>query len=96
MTNLFPPSAGGEVADSVPNLNNEERSGYLFSLSGCEGAPASKYRLMAVPVDPESTMKVFCADESGTIKFVAGDNKAGCFSDGKAVVEGATPAFVIE
>ena len=96
LTNLFPPSAAGEVADSVPGLNNEERSGYLFSLSGCEGAPASTYRLMAVPVDPESTMKVFCADESATIKFVAGDNKASCFSDGKAVGEGATPAVVIE
>ena len=96
LTNLFPPSGAGEEADSVPGLNNEERSGYLFSLSGCEGAPASKYRLMAVPVDPESTMKVFCADESGTIKFVAGDNKASCFSDGKAVEEGATPAAVIE
>lgn len=96
LTNLFPPSAAAEVADSVPGLNNEERSGYLFSLSGCEGSPASKYRLMAVPVDPESAMKVFCADESQTIRFVAGDNKASCFSDGKAVAGGATPAVAVE
>ena len=65
-------------------------------MSGCEGAPASKYRLMAVPVDAESTMKVFCADESGIIKFVAVDSKASCFSDGKTAGEGATPALVIE
>jgi hypothetical protein len=96
LANLFPPSASGQVADSVPGLDNEERSGYRFSLSGCDGAPASKYRLMAVPVDPESTMKVFCADESGTIKFVAGDNKASCFGDGKPASEDATPALVVE
>ena len=96
LTNLFPTSGAGQVVDSVPGLDNEERNGYRFSLSGCEGAPASKYRLLAVPVDPESTMKVFCADESGTVKFVAVDNKASCFSDGKAAGEGATPALVLE
>jgi hypothetical protein len=96
LANLFPPSAGGESGDSVPGLNNEERGGYSFSLSGCDGAPASKYRLMAVPADPESTMKVFCADESGTVKFAAVDNKASCFSDGKTASEGATPVPVVE
>jgi len=96
LTNLFPPSAAGRVVDSVPGLDNEERNGYRFSLSGCEGAPASKYRLMAVPVDPESTMEVFCADETGTVKFVALDEKASCFSDGKTAGEGATPALVLE
>jgi hypothetical protein len=96
LTNLLPPSGAGQVADSVPGLDNEERNGYRFSLSGCEGAPASKYRLTAVPVDPESTMKVFCADESGTVKFVAVDNKASCFSDGKTAGEDATPALVLE
>lgn len=96
LTILFPPSAAGQVVDSVPGLDNEERNGYRFSLSGCDGAPAPKYRVMAVPVDPESTMKVFCADESGPVKFVAVDNKASCFSDGKTVGEGATPALVLE
>jgi len=96
LTNLLPFSAAGESGDSVPGLNNEERGGYSFSLSGCDGAPASKYRLLAVPVDPESTMKVFCADESGTVKLAAVDNKASCFSDGKTAIEVATPAPVVE
>jgi hypothetical protein len=96
LANVLPSSAAGESEDSVPGLNNEERGGYSFSLSGCDGAPASKYRLMAAPVDPESTMKVFCADESGTVKFVAVDNKASCFSDGKTASEGATPDLVVE
>jgi hypothetical protein len=96
LTNLFPPSAADQVADSVPGLDNEERNGYRFSLAGCDGAPASKYRLMAVPLDPESTMKVFCADESGTVKFVALDNKAGCFSDGQAAGQSAPPALLLE
>ena len=96
LTNLLPPSAADESGDSVPGLNNEERGGYSFSLSGCDGAPASKYRLLAVPVDPESTMKVFCADESATVKLVAVGNKASCFSDGKTAIEVATPAPVVE
>ena len=96
VTNLFPPSAAGQIGYSAAGLDNNEGNGYRFSLSGCDGAPASKYRLMAVPVDPESTMKVFCADESGTIKFVIGDHKASCFSDGKTVGEAATPALVPE
>jgi hypothetical protein len=94
LTSLLP--ASGESGDSVPGLNNEERGGYNFSLSGCDGAPASKYRLLAVPVDPESTMKVFCADESGTVKLAAVDNKASCFSEGKTAIEVATPAPVVE
>lgn len=66
-----------------PDYANEESGGYRFAISGCEGTPASKYRLTAVPIDSDSTLKTFCSDESGTVKFVTGGKTSTCFSRGQ-------------
>ena len=57
--------------------------------SGCDGTPASKYRVTAVPTDSDAGMKTFCADESGILKFVTGGKSSSCFSRGEPVNTGA-------
>ena len=80
---------GSPVAD--PAQVNEDWNGYRFKLSGCEGSPASKYRLLASPVDLDSDSKAFCADQSGTVKFIAGEKASACFSSGEALHSTAAP-----
>jgi hypothetical protein len=62
---------------------NEQWSGYGFFLSGCDGTPASKYRVIAVPVDSDGEMKMFCADDSGSAKAVSRPGSSPCFSRGR-------------
>ena len=77
------PGEAGAVYD--PGQGNEEWSGYRFVISGCEGNPASKYRIMATPLDSDSGLKMFCADESGTIRSLSGTKSSGCLSRGEVV-----------
>jgi hypothetical protein len=70
---------------SDPGQGNEEWNGYRFILTGCDGSPASKYRLTAEPTDADSSMKKFCIDESGILKFVATGKSSICFSRGQVV-----------
>jgi len=74
---------GGAYFD--PGQGNEESTGYRFMLTGCDGVPALKYHLMAVPVDPDASVKTFCSDESGTPKFVTTGKSTSCFSRGQAM-----------
>jgi hypothetical protein len=81
------PGEGGFNYD--PGQSKEEWSGYRFAFSGCNGTPASKYRVSAVPIEPDTGTKMFCADESGTLKSLTGRRTSTCFSQGE-VVNGAT------
>ena len=76
-------------AEGQPNLNttsaNEESNGYRFSLTGCTGNPATKYRLKAVPVDADAQIKAFCVDESGALKSIAAADSSKCFTQGETV-----------
>jgi hypothetical protein len=87
LSNLFAPDATagteGGGAYYAPEFANEESGGYRFTIGGCEGTPASKYRITAVPIDTDSTLKTFCSDESGTLKFVTGGKSSTCFSRGQ-------------
>jgi len=87
LSNLFAQDAAagteGGGAYYPPDYANEESGGYRFTISGCEGTPASKYRVTAVPIDSDSTLKTFCSDESGTVKFVTGGKSSSCFSRGQ-------------
>jgi hypothetical protein len=74
---------GGGWAE--PGQGNPEWNGYRFTLTGCGGAPSSKYRLTAVPADSESQAKTFCVDESGSMKFLTGGKSSSCFSSGQEV-----------
>jgi hypothetical protein len=88
LSNLFPPPDEGETNDNA-SFANEESRGYRFTLTGCDGNPASKYRITAVPVDGDAGLKTFCADESGTLKYVTGGKSSTCFSRGQVVTTGA-------
>ncbi len=83
---------GGSSAENEPKpeqamliddvLASGQKSGYVFSISGCDASPASKYEATAVPSDPDSGMRAFCSDESAVIRF-ADDGKAStCLSAG--------------
>ena len=82
------PGESGFVYD--PGQGNEEWSGYRFALTGCDGTPAAKYRITAVPLESDAGMKTFCADESGAFKFVTTGRSSSCFSRGQPV--NAAPA----
>ena len=76
-----------------PGNLNKDWNGYRFIFSGCEGAHASSYRLMAIPLDSDSGAKIFCADESGTLKSIANGEISSCFSRGE-VIDTATTGIV--
>jgi len=87
---LFPQTPAEEGAPSCPaEAANEESNGYRLALSGCVGTPASKFRVTAVPTDPDAGLKTFCADESGILKFVTGGKSSSCFSLGEPVFKPA-------
>jgi hypothetical protein len=80
------PAAGEDGGAGVdPGQSNDESDGYHFALAGCDGPPALKYRLTAVPLDPDANTKIFCSDESGTPKFVTTGKSSTCFSRGELV-----------
>ena len=82
------PNAEGEP-NAFASLSQDESNGYRFSLTGCSGKPAAKYRLSAIPIDADSEMKAFCLDQSGTLKSVAAADSSTCLRQGK-IVTGAT------
>jgi hypothetical protein len=90
LASLFPaPDPGSDgAAYYFPGNVNEESNGYRFTLAGCDGPPALKYRLTAVPVDPDSATKAFCVDQSGTLKSIAAGKQSSCFSRGEVVTQG--------
>ena len=80
------PEEGGFSYD--PGQGNDQWSGYQFVFSGCEGTPAWRYRVSAVPIDTDTGTKMFCADESGTLKSLSGTRSSSCFSRGEVVQSG--------
>jgi hypothetical protein len=66
-----------------PRLASGKKNGYVFALSGCDGTPASRYSITAVPADPSSGTRAFCSDESAVIRFSADGKANSCLSVGK-------------
>ncbi len=64
-------------------LASGRKDGYIFTLSRCDGTPASKFRLTGVPADPSAGLRAFCSDESGVIRYAADGKAATCLSVGK-------------
>jgi type IV pilus assembly protein PilA len=63
-------------------LARGKKSGYVFSISGCDARPASKYQATAVPADPESGMRAFCSDESAVLRYAADGKATTCLNEG--------------
>jgi hypothetical protein len=66
-----------------PQLAGGRKNGYILALTGCNGTPASKYRITAVPADPSSGTRAFCSDESAVIRFSPDGKASSCLSMGK-------------
>jgi hypothetical protein len=52
-------------------LASGKRGGYIFSIGGCQVAPASKFSVTAVPKEPDSELRAFCSDESAVLRYAA-------------------------
>jgi hypothetical protein len=66
-----------------PRLASGRKNGYVFALSGCNGTPASRYSVTAVPADPNSGTRAFCSDESAVIRFAGNGKAESCLNAGK-------------
>lgn len=63
-------------------LASGKKAGYVFSLTGCAGAPAKQYRISAVPVDPSAGLRAYCSDESAVIRYSSDGKAASCLGSG--------------
>jgi len=66
-------------------LASGKKSGFVFTLSGCSGAPANSFHLTAVPGATYFGRKAFCADQSGLIRSSDDGNPATCMASGALV-----------
>jgi hypothetical protein len=66
-----------------PRLASGKKNGYVFALGGCDGTPASRYNITAVPADPSAGTRAFCSDDSAAIRFSADGNANSCLTIGK-------------
>jgi hypothetical protein len=63
-------------------LASGKKNGYVFTLSGCSGTPATGFRLTAAPNGNSFGRRAFCADQSGVIRYSADGAAATCLSAG--------------
>jgi len=66
-------------------LASGKRYGFVFTLSGCGGAPASAFHLTAAPNANTFGRKAFCADQSAVIRSSADGNAAACLASGAPI-----------
>jgi type IV pilus assembly protein PilA len=65
-------------------LASGKRYGFVFTLSGCGGTPATSFQLTAAPNGNSYGRKAFCADQSGVIRSASDGNPATCLASGTA------------
>ena len=63
-------------------LASGKRGGYIFSISCCDVAPATKFSVTAAPKEPDSELHAFCSDESAVLRYAADGKAATCLSEG--------------
>jgi hypothetical protein len=100
LATLFPQEPPQEPAESggvsfVAEDAGDESNGYRFAITGCVGKPASKFRVSAVPTEPDAGQKTFCTDASGTLRFTTSGKSSTCFSEGQ-LVNSPAPAPVVD
>jgi hypothetical protein len=69
----------------TPELASGQANGYVFAINGCDGPPATKFRVGAVPADADAGMRTFCADQSGTLRFSTDGSAKNCLRSGQPV-----------
>ncbi len=68
-------------------LASGKKYGYVFTLSGCAGTPATSFRLVAAPAPAgyggnNFGRRAYCSDQSGAIRSSADGNSATCLATG--------------
>jgi len=81
---------GGEANEHQAMLINSglasgKRYGFVFTLSGCSGTPATSFHLTAAPNGNSYGRKAFCADQSGVIRSSSDGNPGTCLASGAPV-----------
>ena len=81
---------GGEPNEHQAMLINSglasgKRFGFVFTLTGCGGAPATSFHLSAAPNANTFGRKTLCADQSGAIRSSDDGNPSACFASGTPV-----------
>jgi hypothetical protein len=66
-------------------LASGKRYGFVFTLSGCGGTPATTFHLTAAPNANTFGRKAFCVDQSAVIRSSADGNPATCLASGTPV-----------
>lgn len=66
-------------------LAGGKKFGYVFTLTGCSGTPASSFHLVAAPAADSLGRRAFCSDQSGAIRYSADGNAATCVANGSPV-----------
>jgi hypothetical protein len=66
-------------------LASGKRYGYVFTLSECNGTPATAYHLTAKPNENRFGGKAYCADQSGVIRSSEDGNPATCLASGTSI-----------
>jgi hypothetical protein len=87
LADLFRKETPADGSDPSPEgydqgMADTEFASYRLALSGCEGSPASKFQIAAVPIESDSEMKTFCSDQSGAVRFLVGKAPS-CLSHGQ-------------
>lgn len=67
------------------SLASGKRYGYVFTLSGCNGSPATAFHLTAAPSGNTFGRKTFCSDQSAVIKASDNGNAAACLASGTPI-----------
>ena len=78
---------GGEPNEHQAMLINSglasgKRYGFVFTLFGCSGSPATSFHLSVAPNANTFGRKAFCADQSGVIRAAEDGNAATCVASG--------------
>jgi molybdopterin biosynthesis enzyme len=66
-------------------LASGKKYGYVFTLSGCMGSPATSFHLVAAPAMNNLGRRALCSDQSGAIRSSADGNPASCLASGVPV-----------
>ena len=66
-------------------LASGKKFGYVFTLSGCTGTPATGFHLVAVPGGNSFGRHTYCSDQSGSIRHSADGNPDVCLASGVPV-----------
>jgi type IV pilus assembly protein PilA len=81
---------GGEPNEHQAMLINSglasgKRYGFVFTLAGCGGTPATSFHLTAAPNGNSYGRKAFCADQSAVIRSSSDGNPLTCMASGAPV-----------